>query len=356
MVIQLVRGVFFVLLIAISVIGLLVLLPLVKEGASREDIPLLLGGVAVYVFLGIVWWLIVGRALPKAALAWIFLVLPCLANLVLAGTLLFARLDGERTAQATSIESYAEEMILWPGFDGPVGLRMVVDLSHPSGVEALLTAPEVRMGPAVDVPDEDLSSAHTWSGGYFKAERAGRTEDGPLTLLKSVGFQRLYENPDAAGSAERWLAERRFPPGGESRVVYHLFPGHIDYLESEDKVCLTSRTFGLPVCEPGQTTGLGCVRAGQQGDGPPIYALGADLSALWAGFGSHDMVIDLSDTLTRVLRQKSRLQGDPDLWSAMQKRMEPAGLQKAGYEICPPGDDNHSASRICYCRGGSQTP
>jgi hypothetical protein len=353
MVIQVVRAVFFILLIAISVIGLLVLLPLVKEGASREDIPLLLGGVAIYVVLGMVWWLLVGRALPKAALAWVLLLLPCLANLVLAGALLLAQIEGERLARAISIESYQEEPIFWPGFDEPVGLRVVVSLNHPSGLEALLTGPEIRMGPAVDVPDEDLSSAHTWSGGYFKAEQAGRAEDGPLTLLKSVGFQRLYENPDAARPSERWLAERRFPPGQESRFVYHLFPGHLDYLVSEDKICLTSRTVGLPACEAGEEADQGCVVAGRRSGQAPSYHQGVDLSVLWAGFGGHDMVIDLGGTLTEVLRRESRLQGDPDLWSAIQKRLEPAGLEEAGYAICPPGDDSHSAARVCYCRGVS---
>jgi hypothetical protein len=355
MVMQAVRGIFFVLLIIISVAGLLVLLPLVKEGVSRSEIPLLLGGAAIYLFLGGVWWLAVGRALPKAALAWVFLLLPFLANLTLAGALLLAYVEGERLGQEIAIQSYAEDAIVWPGFDGPVGWRIVVGLAHPPGVEALLTSPEIRMGPEVDIPAGDLAAAQTWSGGYFKAERAGVPDHGPLSLLKSVGFQRLYENPDSTGT-ERWLAERRFPPGSESRSVYHLFPGHLDYLVSEDKVCLTSRTPGLPICGPEQSTEQGCVKPERQSDRPAIDHRGENLSALWAAFGSNDMIIDLGAKLTRALRQESRLQGDPDLWSAMQERLEPPGLTRAGYGICPPGDDTHSASRVCFCRDAALAP
>ena len=352
---QAVRGVFFVLLVGISVVGLLVLLPLVKEGASREETPLLLGGAVIYLFLAGVWWLAVGRALAKAALAWVFLCLPFLANLTLAGALILASLEGERLSREIAVDSYSEEAIAWPGIEGPVGWRIVVDLRHPSGVEALLTSPEIRMGPEVAIASEDLSSVSTWSGGYFKAERAGVPDHGSLTLLKSVGFQRLYENPEPEQVTERWLAERRFPPGEKSRFVYYLFPGHLDFLESEDKVCLSSRTPGLPSCSPDQGADQGCVRPGS-GGGSPVYHRGEELTALWAGFGSHDMVIDLGPALTAVLRRESRLQGDPALWSAIQRRLEPPGLEQAGYRICPPGDDIHSASRICYCRGEGLVP
>jgi hypothetical protein len=353
MLMQAVRGIFFFILVAISAVGLLVLLPFLKEGASREEIPLLLGGAGMYLLLGGVWWLFVGRVPVKAALGWAFLLAPILAYLALAGVLILAYVRGERLSRSISIESYSEEPIFWPGFDDPVGWRIFVGLSHPPEVEALVTAPEIRMGPEVDIPSGDLSNVRTWSGGYLKAERLGMPETGPLALLKPVGFQRLYENPEGTGAAGRWLAERRFAPGSHSEHVYHLFPGHLDYLASENKVCMTSSTFGLPACGPGQTAEQGCVRTERQPERPAVYHQGTDLSAIWAAFGSYDMAIDLSRTLTRTMRRESRLQGDPAIWSAMQKRLEPAGLAAAGYTLCPSGDDTHSASRLCYCRAGA---
>jgi high-affinity Fe2+/Pb2+ permease len=134
MLMQAVRGIFFFILVAISAVGLLVLLPFLKEGASREEIPLLLGGAGIYLLLGGVWWLFVGRVPVKAALGWAFLLAPLLAYLALAGVLLLAYVRGERLSRSISIESYSEEPIFWPGFDDPVGWRIVVGLNHPPEV------------------------------------------------------------------------------------------------------------------------------------------------------------------------------------------------------------------------------
>jgi hypothetical protein len=62
------------------------------------------------------------------------------------------------------------------------------------------------------------------------------------------------------------------------------------------------------------------------------------------------MVGDLSPQLTETLRRESGLQGAPERWSRMQKRLEPAGLGRAGYQLCPPGPKSHTAFRLCYCR------
>ena len=64
------------------------------------------------------------------------------------------------------------------------------------------------------------------------------------------------------------------------------------------------------------------------------------------------MTADLGPILTEILRAHSRLQGDPDAWTALQKRLEPAGLRDAGYRLCPPGEESHTAFRTCFCRDG----
>lgn len=79
--------------------------------------------------------------------------------------------------------------------------------------------------------------------------------------------------------------------------------------------------------------------------------MGNDLTALWMAAGSADMVVvDLGALLTATLRDQGSLQGDPKGWTAIQRRLEPAGLAAAGYRLCPPGEDSHTAFRTCYCR------
>ena len=60
--------------------------------------------------------------------------------------------------------------------------------------------------------------------------------------------------------------------------------------------------------------------------------------------------VDMSARLTEALRTGSKLQGKQADWDAMHKRLEPSGLVAAGYDLCEPGEDVHTSSRICFCR------
>jgi hypothetical protein len=66
--------------------------------------------------------------------------------------------------------------------------------------------------------------------------------------------------------------------------------------------------------------------------------------------GAYDMTADLSDPFTETLRKHAALQSNPADWRAIQKRLEPDGLAKAGYGLCPAGKDSHTNYRICYCK------
>ncbi len=61
------RGLVFIGLVAVAALALLVLFPGLKEGASQEEVPALFGGVALFVLLGLVWWLVCGRSLKLSA-------------------------------------------------------------------------------------------------------------------------------------------------------------------------------------------------------------------------------------------------------------------------------------------------
>ncbi len=78
----------------------------------------------------------------------------------------------------------------------------------------------------------------------------------------------------------------------------------------------------------------------------PVYHDGSELTAFWMAWPG----MNLSAVLTETLRTRSALQSKPEDWAAMQQRLEPAGLVRAGYSLCEPGKDSHTAFRICYCR------
>jgi hypothetical protein len=343
------RILLFIALVAIAAIALLLLLPGLKEGVSQEELPALIGGVGLFLLLAFLWWLLSGRSLRRSVLGWMVLALPTAAYLAQAGQLIAANVEGLHLARSVSIEAYQETPIEWPGFDGPVGLTISFDLVHPEDVSALILPPEVRMGPELEIPRDKLNVTQTNGSGYFKDSYVDQPV-GDLALLKSVLFQRLYENDSFDRDYEKWISAFPFTPGARTHLTFHLHPGTIDYLVDPERLCLSSQSFGHRVCDAGEDPKDGCASPNWRRVTEPIYAQGSDLTALWIAVGANDMVADLGPVLTATLRAESSLQGDPGGWTAMQKRLEPAGLAAAGYQLCPPGNDSHTAFRTCYCR------
>lgn len=343
------RGLIFVVLVIVAALALLFLVPGLKEGVSQEELPNLFGGVGLFVLLGFVWWLVCGRSLKLSVIGWLVLAVPTAAYLAQAGQLIAADLEGRRLAKIVGIEAYREAPIRWPGFDGPVGLTVSFDLVHPEGVSALILPPEIRMGPDLEIARDRLYATQTNGSGYFKDSYLGEPV-GDLALLKSVLFQRLYVNDSFGRDYEKWISAFRFAPGPQTRLTFHLLPGAVDFLVSSDRLCLSSQSFGHRICQPGEDPKAGCASPNWRRVTDPTYAVGDDLSALWMAVGAADMVVDLGPVLTATLRAESDLQGDPEGWTAMQRRLEPAGLAAAGYRLCPPGEDSHTAFRTCYCR------
>ena len=342
------RGLVLIGLVTAAIFAVSLRLPSLKEGLFQQDLRGLFVGVGLFLLLGYIWWSVCGRSLKLSILGWLVLAVPTALYLTQAGQLIASDWKGLRLAEAISLENYEETPILWPGFDGPVGLTVRFDLVHPEGVAADIWAPEIRMGPDLDIARNQLFFAMRIGGGYFSGWLLYRLH-GDHTLLKSVWDQRIYVN-DSADPEYKWTSGFDFESGIRTRLTFHLHPGTIDYLESPERLCLSSRSFGLRVCETGEDPKQGYASPNRRLVTDPIYAVGSDLTALWMAAGANDMVVDLDPVLTATLRARSRLQGDPEGWTAMQRRLEPAGLAAAGYRLCPPGEDSHDKFRTCYCR------
>jgi hypothetical protein len=344
----LLRVIFLLLIGCVSALGLVLIIPFVKEGSSWGDMPILAGMVGVALLLGLGWWLAVGRSLAKAMIGWLILSIPLIAHGSAMVSLLLARYEGWRLADTVEIRNYKETPILWPGFDGPIGLEVTLELHHAAGIKALILSPEIRMGPVLSVSREKLSASQTSGSGYLKNSYLDRPL-GNLTLLKSVLFQKVFENPVAESPNEKWLSSRRFSESEVTPLAYALLPGTVDYLPDPKQICLNSRSYGIALCTAEQKPEMGCASKNYSPVTDPIYNLGSNLSALWIAAGAYDMTADLSSKLDAILRHESILQGKPTEWTEIQKRLEPKGLAAAGYRLCAPGPDSHTAFRTCYC-------
>ena len=341
----------FLVILCASTFALFAALPFVKEGSSWGELPLFAGVFILAVFLGFLWWLAVGRSFKLALIGWTVLLVPIMVHGSIAASLILARIEGQRLAKTVQIDTYQEQFILWPGFDGPVGLQITLEVRHAHGINATILPPEVRMGPKLDVPKDKLSASLTSGSGYLKNTYLNEPV-GDLTLLKTVLFQRVFANVAAINPTYKWSAASRFANAQETALSYFLLPGTVDYLPSRNQVCLNSRSYGIPECSRDQKPDTGCVPAHSKRNGEPVYSEGHGLSALWMAAGAYDMTADISEQLSVIMRQHSQLQAKPELWRSIQKRLEPSGLTKAGYKLCALGKDSHTRFRTCYCRSG----
>lgn len=341
--------VLLVVLLCASALGLLVAFPFFKEGSSWGDMPVFASVAGAALLLAFVWWFAVGQSLRKALIGWTILFVPLFVHGSFIVSLIIARFEGEHLSKTIQIDNFRERSIVWPGFDGPIGLEVSLELHHANAISAMILAPEVRMGPELDIARDELSASLTNGSGYLKNSYLKKPV-GDLTLLKPVLFQRVFENLSAEDPNYRWTSSVRFRRSNSTTVKYFLLPGTVDYLPNRNRICLNSQSYGVASCSKDQKPDTGCASSNYKRVTNPIYFEGRDLSALWVAAGANDMIIDMSKQLTTALRKHSRLQANPDDWTAIQKRLEPEGLTKAGYRLCPTGENSHTRFRTCYCK------
>lgn len=341
----------FLIILCVSAFALFAALPFVKEGTSWGDLPIFAGVFGTALFLGLIWWLAVGKSFKAALIGWVVLLVPLIVHGSIVASLVHARFEGQRLAKTVQVSAYKEQSILWPGFDGPVGLEVKLELRHAEGIDATILPPEIRMGPKLEIPKDKLSASLISGSGYLKNTYL-EEPTGDLTLLKSVLFQRVFENAAAINPNYKWSAAARFAHSGITVLTYFLLPGTVDYLPNMKRVCLNSRSYGIPECSGDQKPDTGCVQAHSKRKSEPVYSQGHNLSGIWMAAGAYDMTADISEQLTTMMRQRSQLQARPEDWRNMQKRLEPSGLAKAGYRLCPAGKDSHTRFRTCYCKSG----
>ncbi len=270
------------LLAVLSAAALLFLLPGLKEGFDATDLPRLGLGAAVLLVLAAFCLRFFQGALRVVGL--LVLAPPLCAYILLPAKLLFNVWKGRQLAGRTHITAFRATPIEWPGFDGPLGLHLEIDVDRPDGLAGNLFPPKLAAGAPVT------------ADGYFSYHQPHLTE--PPFPLRATPYT--------------------FPP----RLVYDLYPSGVQRVEAERMLCLESGVRSAP-----ESRGL--------------------LSASWLFAGRSGVGIDLSPHLTDELRRHAADVPDAASLAAMFRRAEPASLAAAGYAACPPAAPSMGESCYC---------
>lgn len=268
--------------LAIAAAALLFLLPSLKEGYDRDELAQFAALVACLAVPAAWSW----RAGHRASA--VIAAIPLLAYLLLTGQLLVNLIRGWYIESRTEIIALSEQPIVWPGFDGPVGIRLNINIRSPSSPRGNLLSPKIATRP--------LSRRD-----YFSI-RSG---------LLAVPLYAFVE-----GNTEPKLL------AGSRVISYELFPDYVARYK-DGRVCIS--------------------------EAPTSSVDRGPLSALWFLAGSGGLTVDLSEKLTRALRQRSSLVRDSAEWSRVIGRLQPGGLITAGYVKCAAGKAMFSGE-VCYCR------
>ncbi len=311
------RGPLFLLLCLASAGALLFLLPWLKEGFGPEDLPRFLGVTCGLAVLAVAWWAVCRKAGYPASPA-VFgaglavLALPLAVYGFVSGEMIRNQITGHRLERSARIERFRETPIVWPGFTGPVGLKIELDLYHGAGREGNLLPPRILMGKSLALSYQSYDSSLFW-----EFQRA----------FLSVPLFR-FPAPRPEEQAETNRRERRIlMEESPAHLTYELYPESVWRLGGPGRVCL--------------------VKSGSTGQ--RVYADGDELSASWFFAASGGLRVDLSSPLTGALRKHSAYQGKPGEWKAMLERLEPDALQRAGYRLCEEAPAAGS-SDMCWCR------
>lgn len=210
-----------------------------------------------------------------------------------------------------SLENYSEEPIVWDGFDGPVGLRVQLELKHPVAIEGYLRNPKLLLGNAA-VPALETPRKSYWS---YCSEPVK-----DLVSCLTAPLWPMREFP-ALADAESTL------------ITYELYPSNLFYLESPQRLCLKTR-------QP-YITGNFEVQS---------------VTALWHLVGS-GRDVDLSRRFSRLLQAQSAALKDGEQVEQWLLRMQSGSLLAAGYENCEIKQAiRYNEETECYCRSSGNPP
>ena len=287
-----IRIVVLIVLCLLSLGALGFVFPWLKEGYGTEELPVFAGLAGGLALCGFAWWWLCGRRDSKLFRTGVLVLgLPFAVYAYLSGKTLYEELLGRQMARGLTVSNYREQPIVWPGFDGPIGLAIEFDAHHSIDRSGNLYSPVIAMVPQL--------SYELYFRDYTRAQ-----------LMTPIMQQRTLPSLNA-------------PP---THVRYELYPSPVQRV-FEGRLCIKEQKY-----MPASVTSN----------------IGESLSAGWFLAAHGGAIADFSPQLTSAVRSGSSLQGKPADWRRIFARVTPEGLAAAGYSPCE--QQKPGWNDVCYCR------
>ncbi len=301
----LIKSLLFLLVCLASVLCLYLLIPLLKEGWPSNSVLYILGIIAILSSLLLLWhwlWTKVWRA-EKGVFHFFGMVLPAIPLVIylwIGGLTAYYLIQASILSGQVTIKTYQETPIYWPGFDQPVGISLMLQLSQPLQLSGNLLGPKIIAE----------KSAH------------GLPKNGPMASYMGYCLTPSGEYVCLTEPMRPMLPEAGKSSKTTGKYTYQLFSSNIGYMESPERLCIRQQTI-----------------KDFSGDSAPIQAL-------WIFATEANATINLSHKLTVSIHENnSYLASFPQIHH-MHLQFQASSLKRAGYDPCT----LKSLHKHCYCR------
>jgi len=269
-------------------------------------------GVILFGALAFLWFRMHGRGVVRSVgerriyRAGLFLTLsPLLYFLWVGGSAVLDSAQLYTFSRSIEIENYIETPILWDGFDGPVGLRITMDVSYPFQVDGYFRPPKVVTGISTQAVKEGGNEKY-WD---YCVEVA---RDGLGCMTSPLWPNPVFDTLDSESA---------------TTVTYELYPANLYYMESNNRVCLRKRN---PYTQVVRNTG--------------------DMAALWH-FSNSERIITLDDRLESTILDTDSMLKDEKVVAQWYLNMQSESFLAAGYQSCQINTAiRFSDEAQCFCR------
>jgi hypothetical protein len=290
---------FLVITIAISFIGLIAVAATSKEGLALSDLWIFASILGIFLINTVGWlWIIKkSHSTPLKILSGIGIIciaFPSLIILLISGYILNSNYQAKQVFTETTFSDYQEQLIAWPTFSYPVGLKVELTIKD---------APEAKNARFGDIV--------LWMGrnGMVTLHTLYDSSDIDFALIRPIPFNK--NDPMVKDTRQE----------KDLKIVRYLYPSSIAYIQSPTVFCKTEY----------EKTKIARYYTDTHINGVLFWHYASATA-------------EINEPIRQILQQ-SLLENNPMLWTNMNQQFEDDALLANGFQRC-----TLDLRKNCFCK------